>query len=197
MNKIQIIIDSVLALAIIALFIVVFAIKPHTTSVTPSAPVSTTEVLPVAYLNIDSLLTHYTFAVKANDKLINKQEDAKLKLNTKARTLQSEMAEFQRKYDNNAFLSAERAQSEYQRLQKKQQDLQELEQKLTQEIMVENQSLNMQLSDSLSAFLTTFNADGRYHIILSNTNKDNVLMSNVEYDITDQVIEGLNKRYKK
>lgn len=197
MNKIQIIIDSVLALAIIALFIVVFAIKPHTTSVAPSAPVSTTEVLPVAYLNIDSLLIHYTFAVEANDKLINKQEDAKLKLNTKARTLQSEMAEFQRKYDNNAFLSAERAQSEYQRLQKKQQDLQELEQKLTQEIMVENQSLNMQLSDSLSAFLSTFNADGRYHIIFSNTNKDNVLMSNVEYDITDQVIEGLNKRYKK
>lgn len=197
MNKIQIIIDSVLALAIIALFVIVLAVKPHTTPVAPSAPVSTTEVLPVAYLNIDSLLIHYTFAVEANDKLINKQEDAKLKLNTKARTLQSEMAEFQRKYDNNAFLSAERAQSEYQRLQKKQQDLQELEQKLTQEIMVENQSLNMQLSDSLSAFLSTFNADGRYHIIFSNTNKDNVLMSNVEYDITNQVIEGLNKRYKK
>ena len=63
--------------------------------------------------------------------------------------------------------------------------------------MIENQKLNQQLADSLTNFLQIFNADGRYHVILSNTAKDNVLMASEAYDITDEVIEGLNARYNK
>ena len=80
---------------------------------------------------------------------------------------------------------------------KKEQDIQQLEAKLTQDIMVENQKVNAQLADSLTNYLKIYNADGRYHIILSNAAKDNVLMASEQYDITDQVIEGLNARYKK
>jgi outer membrane protein len=80
-------------------------------------------------------------------------------------------------------------------LAKKEQELQELEAKLTQDIMIENQKLNQQLSDSLTNFLEIFNADGRYHVILSNSAKDNVLWAAEQYDITDEVIEGLNARY--
>jgi outer membrane protein len=128
---------------------------------------------------------------------MKKQEDARLKLNTKARTLQNEMADFQRKLENNAFLSRERAEKEQQRLLTKQQELQELEAKLTEDIMLENQKLNMQLADTLTNFLKEFNADGRFHVILSNSAKDKVLMAAEQYDITTQVIDGLNARCKK
>jgi outer membrane protein len=137
------------------------------------------------------------FAQDASERLMKKQEDARLKLNSKARTLQSEMADFQRKLENNAFLSRERAEKEQQRLVNKQQELQELEAKLTEEIMLENQKLNMQLADTVTNFLQEFNADGRYHVILSNSAKDNVLMAAEQYDITSQVIEALNARCKK
>ena len=153
--------------------------------------------MPVAYLNVDSLLANYTFAQAANETLMKKQEDARLKMNTKVRTFQNEVAEFQRKLENNAFLSRERAEKEQQRLAKKEQELQELEAKLTQDILMENQNLNMQLADSLNNYLKVFNADGRYHIILSNSAKDNVLMAAEQYDITAQVIEGMNARCKK
>jgi outer membrane protein len=53
------------------------------------------------------------------------------------------------------------------------------------------------LADSLTNYLEIFNADGRYDLILSNSARDNVLMAADGYDITDQVIEGLNARYKK
>ena len=128
---------------------------------------------------------------------MKKQEDARLKMNTKLRTFQNEVADFQRKLENNAFLSRERAEKEQQRLAKKEQELQELEAKLTQDIMLENQKLNMQLVDSLETFLKIFNADGRYHVILSNNAKDNVLMSSEQYDITSEIINGMNARYKK
>ena len=143
------------------------------------------------------MLANYTFAQEASDKLMSKQEDARLKMNTKLRTFQNEVADFQRKLENNAYLSRERAERDQQKLAKKEQELQELEAKLTQDIMLENQKLNQQLSDSLTTFLETFNADGRFHVILSNSAKDNVLMANEAYDITDEVIAGMNARYSK
>ncbi|MCM1035575.1 MAG: OmpH family outer membrane protein [Paludibacter sp.] len=199
MNKTQIIFDSVLIALVIGLFVFVsvHVSKSGKTTGSETAVVCTENSnLPIAYLNIDTLLTNYTFAQEANEKLMSKQEDARLKLNSKARTLQNEMADFQRKLDNNAFLSRERAESEANRLQKKQQELQDLEAKLTQDIMVENQNLNLQLRDTLDTFLKQFNADGKYQIILANTQGDNVLLAQPGHDITDEVVTALNKRYK-
>lgn len=199
MKKIQIAIDAVLVAAVVALFVLYFCKGNCCKKQTEGVPVA--EVvegnLPVAYLNVDSLLVNYTFAQEAQEKLMSKQEDARLKLNTQGKTLQQEMADFQRKYENNAFLSQERAQSEYQRLQRKQQDLEELEQKLTNDILMENQKLNLQLADSLMAFLKEYNADGKFQMILSNQGKDNVLMAADGMDITADVVAGMNARYGK
>lgn len=195
MNKVQIVVNVVLVAAVAALFAIVLSGKKQCDA--PTAAAEPSEVMPIAYLNIDSLLVNYAFAQDANEKLMKKQEDARLKLNTKARTLQNEMADFQRKLDNNAFLSRERAEKEQQRLIKKQQELQELEAKLTEDIMLENQKLNIQLADTVTNFLKEFNADGRYHVILSNSAKDNVLMAAESYNITNEVINALNARYGK
>ena len=200
MNKIQICINACFGVLIIGLFvwlgIVSSSQKTSSEKVETEQP-SLSEQLPVAYINIDSLLTNYTFAQEANEKLMSKQEDARLQLNQKARSLQSDMAEFQRKLDNNAFLSRERAEAEAQKLQKRQQDLQDLEAKLTQDIMLENQNLNLQLRDTLDNFLKEFNAGARYQVILANTQGDNILLAQPGYDITDEVVTALNKRYSK
>ena len=194
MNKIQIVINVVLVAAVAALFVIVLNGKKP---VAAEPVAAATEVMPVAYLNVDSLLANYTFAQEASDKLMTKQEDARTKMNAKLRTFQNEVADFQYKLENNGFLSRERAEQAQQKLAKKEQELQQLEAKLTQDIMLENQKLNLQLSDSLTNFLKEFNADGRFHIILSNNAKDNVLMAAEQYDITDEVISAMNARCKK
>lgn len=192
MNKIQLAINVILVVAVATLFgLYITGNKSTNEEMTP-----TVEKMPLAYLNTDSLLANYTFAQEANEKLMKKQEDARLKINTKARNLQSEMEEFQRKLENNAFLSRERAENAQKSILKKQEDLQKLEAKLTEEIMIENQKLNIQLADTLTNFLKEYNADGRFHVILSNNAKDNVLMADSQYDITNEIIEQLNKRYQ-
>ena len=194
MNKGQILVNVVLVAAVAALFVLHFGKKESAPMEMDATPA---EVMPVAYLNVDSLLANYSFAIEASEQLMSKQEDARLKMNTKLRTFQNEVADFQRKLENNGFLSRERAEQAQQKLAKKEQELQELEAKLTQDIMIENQKLNVQLADSLTNYLKEFNADGRYHVILSNTAKDNVLMAAEQYDITDEVVAGLNARCKK
>ena len=194
MNKIQLVINIVLVAAVAALFVIVFAVKPAQKPVevaasTPEGP------LPVAFVNLDSILQGYTFALEAQDKLMTRQENARMELNQKARTLQNEMVDFQKKLENNAFLSRQRAESEQQRILKKQQDLEKREAQLTQEILQENQQLQAQLADTILSYLKELNADGRYQLIFSNNAKDNVLVSVDGYDITAEVVSALNARY--
>lgn len=115
--------------------------------------------LPIAYINVDSLLSKYTYAKDLNEKMINKQENARASINEKARQLKKEQDDFQRKYQNNAFLSPERAQQEYQRLEKKAADLQEYAQRLDNENMLEQQKMLMQMNDSINTFIKEYNQE--------------------------------------
>lgn len=209
MNKITIIVESVLAAAVVALFVLFFTVNPHAKKADNSQEIiAEGELLPIAVINTDSILKHYTLAVEASEKLMTSYEESTVKLDTKAKSLQKEVEtfqkdviDFQRKLEANAFLSRERAESEQARLQKKeqqlmakQQDLENLRQKLSADFMNEQAALTQQLQDSVQAYLREFNADGRYHLVLN----DAVLMNKVAgYDITDEVIEGLNARYTK
>lgn len=105
------------------------------------------------------------------------------------------MKEFQRKYENNGFVSAERAQQENQRIIKQQQDLQALQQKLTAELQAENQKNSLQLRDSINSFLKIYNQTKGYDLIISNTGFDNLLYANPSYNITQEIVDGLNARY--
>jgi Skp family chaperone for outer membrane proteins len=60
--------------------------------------------------------------------------------------------------------------------------------------MEQQNMLNQQLADSVQQYLLVYNADGRYHLIVNAA----VVMNKVAgYDITEEVIKGLNERYKK
>ncbi|MFI3298124.1 MAG: OmpH family outer membrane protein [bacterium] len=155
-------------------------------------------VLPVAVVNTDTLLYNYDLAVEANENLIKKQEDIRLDLNQRARNLQNEVADFQKKLENSAFLSRERAESEQNRLIKKEQDLQQLEQTKTQELMIEQQNLSERLLDSINSVINHLNASGKYALIIStNSMNNNLLFCDPKYDITSEVTEILNERYNK
>ena len=198
MKNLSFISNIVLAVAVVVLFILHFTSKSHSSRNIPVASDTISACMPIAYIDIDSLLTNYEFAKEANDKLQSKGESSRATLNQKAKQLQNEMMEFQRKVQNNAFLSRERAEQEQTRLIKKQQELEDLDQRMTQELMVEQQKMNQQLRDTLDVFIKQY-IDNNKHIqvIFSNTMNDNILYSVSEYDITPDVVAQLNARYKK
>jgi len=116
--------------------------------------------------------------------------------NQKYRVFQQDAMEFQRKVQNNGFLSLERAQSEEQRLAKAERDLQELNNRLSNELMREQERINRELRDTLQLFLKSYSVENNYKLVLSNTMGDNVLYSDPQVDITNAVVELLNKRYE-
>jgi outer membrane protein len=197
MKNLSLIINVVLAVAVIVLFVLVLGNKSNSVanqSVTGKNQV-TSGKLPIAYVNVDSLLLHYEFAKESNESLIKKQEDSRLKINTLARQLQNEMGDFQRKLENNAFLSRDRAQQEQTRLQKKQQDLQELDGSLSKQLVQVQQKMSEQLRDTINNFMKEYNKEHKYQLIISNTSSDNILYAEKTYDITAEVTKLLNERY--
>ena len=150
---------------------------------------------PVAYIDTDSLLREYKLAIDLQEELLKKEEKSRTDFNEQAKKLQSEVAEFQRKVQNNGFLSRKRAEQEQRNLATKDQELQNLNAKLSQELMVEQESLNRRLRDTLTNYLDELNADGRFKLILSNTLGDNVLYSAPGVNITKEVADALNSRY--
>jgi outer membrane protein len=167
-------------------------------SITES-PTSKTEnlSLPIGVVNSDSILEKYQFAVEAREKLTKKEEDARLSFSIQGQQLQRETADFQKKYENHAFLSQERAEQEYARLQRKQQEIQEHGAKLEKEYMLEMEKLGKQLKDSIDLAISVLNKDKRYALIITTSAaSDNVLYTAPENDITKQVLDFLSKRKK-
>ncbi len=197
MKNLSLILNAVLAIAVIVLFVKVFSNNPKSPSEKAFYKNDSLNagLLPIAYINVDSLLLNYQFAKEANESLIKKQEDSRLSINTKARQLQTEMGEFQRKLEANAFLSRERAEQEQSRLLKRQEDLRELDGQLSQQLMQVQQKMSEQLRDTINSFLKEYNKDQKYQLILSNTSSDNILYATEGLDITPEITELLNKRY--
>lgn len=185
--------------AIVVLFILQFSKKSDVATAAESKPmahVNAGDRLPVAYVNTDSLLLNYDLAKDLNEELVKQQEDARTNLGEEARILELEVREHQRKIQNNGYLSLERAQSEEAKLQQKNQKLNDLSNKLGNEINEKQMKVSEQLRDSIVNFLAEYNQNANYELILSNTLGGNVLYAKEVYNITDEVLAALNRRYR-
>jgi outer membrane protein len=171
--------------------------QENETEAEAAAPADTEEVtgLKVAYIEIDSLMSQYQFCVDYNLLLNQKSDNAANTLQQKQRALQQHAAALQKKYESNGFTTRDELENAQNQLAREQQDLAELEQRLTNELAMENAKLNAELRDSIQAFLKVYNKTKKYDYIMSKLG-DNLLWANKKFDITKEVIAGLNKRYK-
>lgn len=149
----------------------------------------------IAYVEVDSLMTQYEFCKEFTLILQKKSTNARNTLNQKGQALQNAAANFQQKLQNNGFTSREQAESQQAAIQRQQQSLQELQARLENELANETNKYNEGLRDSLQHFLAAYNKDKKFDLILTKQG-DNILYAAKRFDITNDVINGLNKHYK-
>ena len=198
-NNSAYIIGGVLAVAIIILYVLHFTSSPKNGNsqgkTFDAIGNDSSFTLPIAYVNIDSLLINYNFAKDLNEALMRTEENSRASLVQKERQLNSSAQEFQRKLQNNAFLSQERAEQEQQRIMKMQQEYQEMAERLAREFAIEQDKLNFEMEDTIKSQLKEFNNNHGYQLIFSNRGTSNILLSNDKYDVTKEVTDFLNRRY--
>ena len=151
--------------------------------------------LKIAYVEVDSLMTQYEFCKEFTLILQKESTNARNTLNQKGQALQNAMQNFQQKLNNNGFASREQAEAQQAAIQRQQQSLQELQARLENELANETAKYNDGLRDSLMHFLDRYNKDKKYDLILTKQG-DNILYAAKRFDITSDIINGLNKAYK-
>ena len=150
--------------------------------------------LKIAYVEVDSIMSQYKFCKDYSLILQRKGQNIQSTLAAKQQQLQAAAANFQQKVQQNAY-SREQAEAINANLQKQNADLQALNQRLTNEFQKETEKYNNALRDSIQHYLKTYNQDKHYSLILSKAG-DNLLYADKAFDITNEVVAGLNKAYK-
>jgi len=161
----------------------------------PVARPATGGATTIAYVNIDTLTDNLDF-YKENKDLFEKEEQ---KLNAEienlGRSLQNEYAAFQKKAQSGT-LSQVEGEAGQRKLQQMQQNLEERRQALTNEFMKKQSDFNTELKKRLDTYLEKYNKDKKYDFILSHGSGSQILWANDAYDITQQVIKGMNEDAK-
>ena len=148
----------------------------------------------IAYIEVDSIMSQYKFCNEYSAILEKKGQNIQNTISSKGRSLQNAVAKFQQDIQNNKY-TQQQAEAVQAGLQKQDADLRELQQRLGSEFQAETEKFNAALRDSIQHYLAVYNKDKKYSLILSKAG-DNILYADKAYDITNEVISGLNKAYK-
>ena len=197
MKNLSIVLNVVLFVAVIVLYVLYFSGNKSPETAMTSKVAGTADATKIVYINTDTLLNNYQLAVELNEAFLKKQEDRRTELNIKAKAIDQEGTEFQRKLQNNGFISEARAIEARDQLLVKQENFRRLQQEMMDKASREQSELNKQLFDEITNFLKEYNKEKGFSIVLSTQLGGNVLYAEDGFDITKEIVDRLNANYKK
>lgn len=154
-----------------------------------------TEGLKIAYVELDSLMNQYQLYKDYSEVLTRKGNNIQKTLAEKERALENHAAAVQKKYDSNGFTTRDELERAQLAVQKEQGDLAVLAERLQNDFAMEQARINEEARDSIQSFLNRYNKSKRYDYVMVKAG-DNLLIANPKYNITNDVVKGLNKCYK-
>lgn len=194
MKNLSLIISGVLAVAVAVLFYLQF--KPCGKCAAPKT--AATKIAAeggqlIAYVDIDSLEENYLFFRERKEALLKTQKSMESSIQRDAETFQREVYEFQQKAPTMTQSEGEAAE---QRLMNKKDALERKQQQMSESLLAEQTAFNKELNEKLDSFLTDYNTGKRYAYIFSYAKGGSILFKDDAYDITTDVIKGMNEKYK-
>lgn len=196
-NRVNYIINGILAVGIIILFILQIGNKQKTAVHPVPSDVSqdSVSILSFAYINVDSLLLKYYLAMDLRSQLLVKEENSRSIVTQRVRDLEQQMRRYKQKLEENPFLPREQSDAEYKQILQRQHDVYNLENQLAKELKEEQDRIYQQLYDSIIQQLKRYNETKKISIYFSNTGGDNILYAKESYNATQEVIDYLNKKF--
>ena len=147
----------------------------------------------IAYINSDSVLKYYEYTKVNRTKLEDKGKRLEQDLKNRAVSLQNEIESYQRSRGN---LTIGQAQAIEEDLGKKQQNFQMYQQSVSQELMNDQDKMSRDLYEKITKFLKEYGQANGLKLVMKFDPSSDVLYAGDSLDISKQVIEGLNAKYK-
>lgn len=152
--------------------------------------------LKIVYVNLDTIMYRYEFALDINKEMISKEARISATLDGKRKKLEEEIADFEYRCNAKLLATEEQFIEERDKIIKKEQEFVKLRDELYMQLESENMARSKELRDSINSYILEHNQTKGYDFILTKIG-DNILYANSALDITMEIVEGLNKRYNK
>lgn len=150
--------------------------------------------MPVAYVNMDTLSLKYERIAEASRQYEEKFEARQKKLAAMEQTLMADAAKFEK---NAATMLKSEIEATQRKLQARQMRLQEEFNRLQQEMARDQENALVQNMKNLSEFLKEYCEENNIDMVFSyQMPGGQLLYSKRGYDITDDVVEGMNKKFR-
>lgn len=195
MKKLSIVLYSVLFIAVTGLYYLHFSGNKKSASSNLSGNTKSLPVGGIAYVNIDSIIFKFDMFFDGRNNLMTKQKSAEAELTVKGTQFEKAGKDYQDKVSKGLITRATATEME-QALGVQQQELVALRDKLQSSLMEEEQVMNRQILEYITKFLEENKSVYNYQFILGKSFGSVVLYSEASLDITQNVLEALNKKYK-
>ena len=160
-----------------------------------AAPVIAEGGLKIAYVDTDTIMAKYQYAIDLNEELLAYKDQQE-------KYYQQQVTAFQTDYNNylqtGASLTLTQQQAKEAELKQRMEKMSTLEQELMAKVAERQLSENTKLLNAIFAFIREYNAaNQQFDVILRKSFNDTpVLYANPAMDITEEILAGLNEEYK-
>jgi len=148
--------------------------------------------LKIAFFYGDTINEKYNFLQEANDELDQEEKTIQERLERKMRKAEQRAAELQQQAPTMTQMQMQEAQLELQNLDLEYQRFQE---KLTSDFRKREIELRDEYIQRVDSFLDEYNLEHNYDFILNYQRGGNLIWAKEAYNITQDVVDGLNKVY--
>lgn len=149
----------------------------------------------IAFVNIDSVIMNFDMFFDRREELMEKQKKAEDELNVKGTRYERDAKDFQEKVTKGLVTRATAAEME-QGLLKQQQDLIALRDNLQTNLLEEEQVMNRQIIDYITTYLEENRDKFTFQYVLGKSFGSVVLYGDPAMDITKQITDAINLKYK-
>lgn len=149
----------------------------------------------IAFVNTDTLFEKYDLFKNIKGQLEKKNRTLENDLGNRLRNLENEMVEAQQRAQAGGYTPNQMRDKE-QEMMRKQESLAEYKAAQTEKMMEEERKLNRQLMDAIKGFMGTYGPENNLNYVLGYTEGGGILYAVDSLNITQQVLTGLNKKYR-
>jgi outer membrane protein len=150
--------------------------------------------LRVAYVNWDTLMNEYDYVEDMLAELEKEQIRMRKELEGKMRNLEQE---YKKLKEESTYMTQAELKKAQRRMQRKQQQIRQKQQGLQGRLARKRQKMLNKFFDNVNGYLENYNKKNDIDLILRYQRGGDVLFAERGFDITDQVLKGLNEKYEK
>lgn len=170
---------SILNLLVLVLFVTYYFVR--------------TESRNIVYVDSNKLVNGYQGMLDARKVYQQKAATWKANIDTLAREVQRQIMDYEKQVSR---MTPREKQLSQELIKTKQKQLYDYQQAMNTQAQQEDNKMTEEVIAQINAFIKQYGQQNGYTIILAATEYGNIAFADESLDITDKVLEGLNRQYK-